>query len=140
MWYHENMEKERKSELLNRPEIQEFIANRKIKAEDLHLIEKIASFGRRLIAEELHNAFNMPRERSGQQLERLINHTKDETKVELYKAALEFYNKYNWSVSWNLVRVWREKQDYDQQERNSCRCVWWNGPSSCWSYPFNSGC
>lgn len=105
------MEKEPKNELgdkLKKVEVQEFIERRKIQVEDLGLIEKLASFPKNLLIEELHNVFNMYKDRSGSELEHLIKTTRDETGVELYKVALEFYNKYGWSSSYDLVRVLEE--------------------------------
>jgi len=54
---------------------------------------------------ELHNAFNMYKERSGENLESLIRTAKKDDKKKPYEVALNFYNKYDWSVGWNLVRI-----------------------------------
>ena len=105
------MEKEPKNELtdkLNKREVQEFITKRKIQAGDLHLIEKLTSFPKNLIIAELHNMFNMYRDRSGKELENLIKTSGDQTKKLLYETALEFLAKYGWATSWNLVRILEE--------------------------------
>jgi len=58
-----------------------------------------------MIILELHNEFNMLRERSVQNLERLIKTTIDPYKKDLFEIMLFFTKKYDWFVSWNLVRV-----------------------------------
>jgi len=105
------MEREPKNESadkLNIKEVQELIAKREIQAEDLHLIEKLASFPKNLIIAELHNMFNMYKDRSGKELENLIKTSGDQTKKLLYETALEFLAKYGWATSWNLVRILEE--------------------------------
>ena len=47
----------------------------------------------------------MLRERSVQNLERLIKTTIDPYKKDLFEIMLFFTKKYDWFVSWNLVRV-----------------------------------
>ncbi len=105
------MEKEPKNESgdkLKQVEVQEFITRWKIQAEDFHLIEKLASFQKNLLIEYLHNTFNMYKDRAGEQLKSMLKYTRDESKVELLETALEFYNKYGWANSWNLVRILEE--------------------------------
>lgn len=96
---------ERKPSVINQQEIQDFIKDRNIQPEDFHLIEKLAASPKNLIIMELHNMFNMCKDRSGKDLENLIKTSKDENKKELYEVALEFYQKYDWPASWDLVRL-----------------------------------
>jgi len=84
--------------------LQNFIIERGIKDEDVGLIDSLASFPKDMIIMELHNTFNMLRERASNELENLIQNTKDEKKKEMYQIALKFCNKYNWAVSYSLIR------------------------------------
>jgi hypothetical protein len=91
--------------IIGQKKFKDFIEFRKIKDEDFPLIEKMTTFPKELIIMELHNLFNMNHERSGEELERFIKNTTDEEKKDLYQSALNFYNKYGWATSYNLVRV-----------------------------------
>ena len=91
--------------VLNRPEVIEFIEDRQIKPEDFYLIEQMALFSKNTIIEKLHNFFNLNRERSGAELQKMIVDTKEAKDRDLYVLVNEFYLKYDWAVSWNLVRV-----------------------------------
>src|SRR3989344_6968434 len=99
------------SEKMNSERMQEFIRNRAIKPEDFHLIEKLLAFSKQLIILNLHNLFNLSKERSGVELGLAIQSTEranDQAGAELYKLMLEFHNKYGWPAGWNLVRVLEE--------------------------------
>lgn len=96
---------EKKSSIIELPEFQQFIKNRKISPENFHLIEKLAAFPKDLIILELHNLFNMNHERSGEELEIMIKDAPDDSRKTLYETAFRFYQTYGWSVSWNLVRL-----------------------------------
>lgn len=96
---------EEQAPLLEREEVRKFIQFRNIKNEDLHFIEELAAFPKNLIIEELHNLFNMNKERSGIELENLIKTTSGEERKAMYKVALDFYSKHDWMTSLNLVRV-----------------------------------
>lgn len=106
------MEKESKfkkeQSIINQKEIQGFIKNRNIHPEDFHLIEELASFPNEMIIMEFHNLFNMYHERSGRELETMIRNTPNVSKKKLYETMKQFYQKYDWSVSWNLVRLLEE--------------------------------
>jgi len=91
--------------LIDRPEFQDFIKNRKIRPEDLPLVEELAAFPKDQIIMELHNLFNMHHERSGRELENLLRGTQYEQKRSLYGTALRFYQAYDWAASYNLVRL-----------------------------------
>lgn len=92
-----------------RPEVKDFISDRNINSADFDLIEKMASFPKNIIIKELHNLFSMSKDRSGAELESLIASASDQAKKDLYKLALEFYQKYDWPASWNLVRILEKK-------------------------------
>ena len=105
------MEREPKNgsgDKLDKKKVQKFITQREILAEDFSLIEKLVSFPKDMLITELHNMFNMNRDRSGKELEGLIERSRDPQKTELFKIALEFCNKYGWETSWHLVRVLEE--------------------------------
>ena len=108
-WRVNNMTEKRKSFesllIIDRPELQEFIKDRKIRPEDFHLIEELATFPRDLVITELHNLFNMYHERSGGELERIIKNTEDVSKKSLCEKMLQFYQAYDWATSWNLERL-----------------------------------
>lgn len=96
---------EEKVPLLEREEVRKFVQFRNIKDDDLYLIEEVAAFPKNLIISELHNLFNMSKEKSAQELENLIENSNDEEKKAMFKVVLEFYNKYDWMTALNLVRV-----------------------------------
>jgi hypothetical protein len=54
---------------------------------------------------ELHNIFNMRKDRSGRELESLIKTSKDGDRTELYETALELYHRYGWAVCRSLARL-----------------------------------
>jgi hypothetical protein len=110
-------EKRRKSSIIEKAGVGEFIRLRGIKPEDFGLIEKLAGFSTELITMELHNVFNLSHERSGRDLEFRITQINglpakdfrffggaDKIK-ELCGAALAFFNKYGWEASYHLVRM-----------------------------------
>jgi hypothetical protein len=102
------MDSEIQNELLAKmdsTEVQEFIENRKIQADAIALIEKLVLFPKDFIIIEFHNFFNSYRDRSGKELECLVENAKDDTKRDLYKTLLEFYNKTGWAICYNLIRV-----------------------------------
>lgn len=98
-----------KESVLERTKIREFIQRRDVRNEDHFLIEKLAEFPRNLIIMELHNLFNMNKEGSGKWLENLIKNSGNEERKAMYTVALEFYNKYDWMTSMDLVRVLESK-------------------------------
>ena len=99
---------EREESVIDRKEIQGFIRDRNIEPEDFGLIEKLASFPKNMIIMELHNLFNMHHERSGEELEMMIQNARDASGKELYETIDQFYQKYDWAVSWHLVRLLEE--------------------------------
>lgn len=112
---------EKEPSIIERKEMQKFIKNREIKPEDFYLIEKLAAFPVNMIILELHNFFNMSRENSKEELRRTIERSRDRdssgeklsiyrgaSRTELLETALKFCEKYDWAVSWNLVRVLEE--------------------------------
>ena len=108
-----NVEQPKKErDILSKERIREFIENRGIQTEDFCLIEKLASFPKNELIVGLHNMFNTHKERSGIELEGVIKFYKirnEDDRAALYETALEFYKKYDWPASWNLVRVLEEK-------------------------------
>lgn len=93
------------SSLLEREGMKEFIESRKIAPEDFHLIEKIASISRNSLINNFHNLFNLSHEGSGPYIKELIRSAKDSGESGMYEAALEFFEKYGWATSYNLIRV-----------------------------------
>lgn len=91
--------------VMARSEIADFVGERAIKDEDIYLIEKLAAFPKNLIIRELHNLFSLSRENSGHELETLIQGAQEPTVKELLETMQLFYQKYNWAVCWNLVRI-----------------------------------
>lgn len=91
--------------ILEKGEVQDFIKNREVKPEDIILIERLASLPKDMVISELHNLFNMYHERSGRELERAVKNSEDASKKELYETVQEFYEKYGWQASWNLIRL-----------------------------------
>lgn len=97
--------KSEKIQILQRESVKKFIEFRGVKPEDFYLIEELARFPKNLLIAELHNLFNMGKEGSARELENLIENSKDNEKKAMLKIALEFYNKYDWMTSLNLVRT-----------------------------------
>lgn len=104
-----NMEKGPKIEgnrsIFDRREVQDLIKSRHVKPEDFHLLEKLAGFPKDLIISELHNLFNMNHEKSGKELESMIEQARDDEQKDLFETMLRFYKNYDWTASYNLVRV-----------------------------------
>lgn len=86
-------------------EVGKFIQFRGIRTEDVHLIEELSAFPKEMRIMELHNLFNMSKDRSSMDLENLIQNTHDESRKTMYGVALEFHRKYDWMTSLNLIRV-----------------------------------
>lgn len=91
--------------VLQQESIKKFIEFRGVRPEDFYLIEGLAQFPKNLLIAELHNLFNMGKEGSAREIENLIVNSKDDEKKAMLKMALEFYNKYDWMTSLNLVRT-----------------------------------
>lgn len=96
---------EQESSILDRVELQSFVKDRKIKPEHFPLIEALAAFPKQMIIMELHNMFNMYKDRSAGELDRLLQYERDDEKKRLYETARSFNALYGWAVSWNLVRI-----------------------------------
>lgn len=105
------MEREKTSELsfLNTPDVQEFIDFRKINEEDWEKIEELAAIPKNLLISEMHNFFNLEKDRSAKELERLLSVAKDEERKRLYGLLLHFASKYHWTACWHLVSVLERK-------------------------------
>lgn len=101
----DHIESREPSSVMGHPLVQKFIKSRGIKQEDFSIIEALAKFPKDLIIMELHNMFNLGQHNSGKELEGLIDRATDENKKTLYRLALDFYNKYDWGVAINLVRL-----------------------------------
>jgi len=91
--------------VINREELQEFIKDRDVKPEDFYLIEELASFPKSMVIMELHNLFNTYHEKSGKELERMIQNESDSQRKELSEIMEQFYEKYGWETSWHLERL-----------------------------------
>src|SRR3990167_5559088 len=98
-------EKEGERSVIKREELQEFIKDREIKPEDFYLIEELAFFPKDIIIMDLHNLFNTYHEKSGKELERMIQNESDSQRKKLYKVMKQFYEKYGWETSWHLERL-----------------------------------
>jgi hypothetical protein len=94
---------------IERAEIKAFIKDRGIHTEDFGLIEELAQFPNDLIIVNLHNVFNTYHERSGVELQRMMQAAHDDESRRLCEAIFRFYEKYSWPASWNLVRLLEEK-------------------------------
>lgn len=102
------MEKEPKNKLeekFHEKLLQDFIVDSEIDPEDFHLIKTLLGFPQtRLI--EFYNVFNVHKDKSGDELKRWIRYSADDPHIAtMYEAALEFYSKYGWIKSHNLVRT-----------------------------------
>lgn len=101
----EDAPKTESASVLENQKVKDFIESREIRPEDFHLIEKMASFPKSVITLGLHNVFNTYHEESGRRLEAFAENAGTSEQKSLYDTALEFYSKYDWAVSWNLVRI-----------------------------------
>lgn len=94
------------SSVLEREVVKDFIDNRRIKEEDWPLIERLAAFPKSHVIEWFHNWFNDDREKSGESLNAAVNSSFVNPKQkEMCVVWLELYQKYDWAVCYNLVRV-----------------------------------
>jgi hypothetical protein len=91
--------------VLETDEVKKFVVSRSINSEDFNLIEELATFPKDMRIVGLHNLFNMSKENSGVDLENSIRNASDDKNKEMYSIALEFFNKYGWMTSLNLVRI-----------------------------------
>jgi len=91
-----------KKSILSEEEIQKFIENREIQAEDFPILEKLGDFPLKFF-QNYHNYFNLLKEKSVAQLENDTNHQEDPEQKAFMELLLEFTKKYNWAVSWNLI-------------------------------------
>lgn len=92
-------------DILSDEKMQDFIRDRTIRDEDLYIIERLASFPKNMIIQCLHNVFSIHKERIGEELAVSIKFCADGRKKKLYETALDFYNKYGWAASWDLIRL-----------------------------------
>ena len=96
-------------------EIEKFFKNREISPEDFELVKSISQFPKEWI-NGFHNFFNLSRERSAQELRGQIGYTKYEKKKTFLQPLLTFVEKYDWTTSWNLVRVVEERNARKNRE------------------------
>lgn len=97
--------------IITEPDIQELIKDRSILEEDFHLLEQLANFPK-IFFIEFHNFFNLLKDRSVSQLENDITHQKDNDKKKFLELLLDLTKKYDWTVSWNLVRVFEKRNNH----------------------------
>ncbi|HWP61821.1 MAG TPA: hypothetical protein VN495_04430 [Candidatus Paceibacterota bacterium] len=84
----------------------EFVEKREIQKSDFLFLEELAALPKRLVVENLHNHFNMYREGSAVELERLMQRTSvDDPKLRMYEIFLDLASRYDWTALYNLVRV-----------------------------------
>lgn len=86
-------------------DFKDFVANRNKRQEDFPFIAALAKFSNSDLIEFLHNFFNTNHEQSGPALDREIVNARTEKAKEIYQAAKRFYDLYDWTTSYNLVRV-----------------------------------
>lgn len=96
---------EKKPSILERAELQSFLNDRKIKPEHFPLVEALAAFPKQMIIIELHNMFNMYKDRSASELDRQIQYARSDEQRRLYETARDFNAVYGWAASWGLVRI-----------------------------------
>lgn len=120
---------DRIEQLLQHPDVQEFVASRGIKDEDMHLVEELLELPKEIFTEN-HNTFNLLKERAAEQLERGIQRYNEELESEHVDVddeernkvvsglkystiMLQVLNKYNWAVAWNLNSVMERVAEND---------------------------
>jgi hypothetical protein len=91
--------------LISHPEVQEFIELRGVRPDDFYLIEELASFPKNLLIKELHNHFNLYRDRSERELLKMLQNAGDDQRKKLFSTFEQFVQKYDWIVAGHLERV-----------------------------------
>ncbi len=102
---------ERGPSILESDEVKKFIERRGIRPEDFGGIESLAAFPREFIIMNFHNHFNMYRERSADELARLMRQTKNEDFRRACELWLDFIGHYDWAAAYNLTRILEEKEE-----------------------------
>ena len=97
------------SDVIKEAGIQEFIADRKISKEDFSLLEQLAKFPKGFF-HDMHNFFNLSKDRSVNELKNQIKGQTYAEKKKFLETLLTFTEKYNWAVSWNLIRIFEERK------------------------------
>ena len=97
-------------EFFEEPDMKNFILTRKIRREDLHLVEELSRFPKDLILEQLQNIFNTYKERSAEHLTNIVGLPMDEQRRKLLELALAFVKRYDWGTAWHLVRLLEDKR------------------------------
>ncbi|KKU52295.1 MAG: hypothetical protein A3A28_04665 [Candidatus Sungbacteria bacterium RIFCSPLOWO2_01_FULL_47_32] len=98
-----------KESLFEELTMKRFIEVRSILPEDFGVIEELSKFPSDLITEQLHNVFNVYKERSVKELARLAEGEKSGRRRYVYELARTFGGKYGWAAGWNLVGVLEDR-------------------------------
>jgi len=96
--------------VLLEPELKRLIEKRGIRPEDLPAIEELSVYPNELIILLLHNHFNSNKERSAEELERIIGYTNDPDHLRVYELFRQMLSSYDWATCYNLVRVLEERK------------------------------
>lgn len=121
-----NISQKKKESVLEEEDFQEMIEFRKIKDEDLEIIEKLSHFPKKLFS-SYHNFFNFSKENTLRDLERNLRNNQDdlekaknygdtedinslEEKIAFLNLFIEFTKKYDWCISNNLNRVFERRK------------------------------
>lgn len=122
----EKSEKEPKEpSVLEEEDFKEFIKRENIAPEGLKIIEDLSRYPKDFFVNELHNLFNLSKERSEhvledriKQLEELVEETQDEKEKFVFGKTKEFLNlfleitkKYDWEKSHILERHFEERKN-----------------------------
>jgi len=118
-------EEPKEPSVLEEKVFRKFIKDQGIKSEGLKIIEELSQYPKDFFVVELHNLFNLSKERSEDALERgikqlegLIKETEDKKEKfvfgktkEFLNLFLEFTKKYDWEKSHILERHFEEREN-----------------------------
>ena len=100
--------------VLEELDIKELIKSREISPEDFYILEELALISKQLIIADFHNFFSLNRERSAEELRKRIDlltiDDLSQVRRKLFGLLLDFVEKYNWAVAWNLVSVFERRK------------------------------
>ena len=99
------MSLEKTASVFDSPHMEAFIKRRNIVPEDVDLIKPLTALPKDLIVRKFHNFFTGHKERSADELERLIQEEADETAKKTYEIFLILAKKYGWHTCYHLVGV-----------------------------------
>jgi hypothetical protein len=90
----------------DRPELKRFIHDRNIRATDFELIAGLMQVPSNVVIAEMHNMFNVNRDRSGEELKlQMTRLAETDDRKKLNESFLALFDTYGWATCYHLVRI-----------------------------------